>query len=348
MSAQNPDKFASFADFIAAVVRHEVTGERDPRLTAEAAASGQNESNGSLGGFLVPEEISTVIWSRVYATGRILSRCDRQPVGKGDQLSVPAIAESSREDGEGDGSRFGGARMFWTDEAGPADDSRFKFEMLKFKLHKLLGLVYASDELIEDATALAAAITRVFGLEAAFAIEDAVINGDGIAKPLGVMNSPCLITVEPAGALTAADLHAMAARLWGPSHATAIWLMSNEVFAQVLAIDEDTGGSLLEASDVTARKLLQMPLELCEYTPAMGSAGNIILGDFSQYLIAEKAPKTLSSLHFRFQHDETAIKVRYRVDGMPGWKTPIMPRNASDPENEDLTQSPFVALGAPP
>jgi HK97 family phage major capsid protein len=338
--------FASFKDFVTAVVAHEVNGAADGRLNQETAASGLNEAVGNLGGFLVPSDFASLIWSRVYATGRILARCDRQPVTKGDKLTVPAISEEGRGDGEQPtGSRFGGAQMYWTDEAGPADDANLKFDLLKFKLHKLLGLVYTSDELTNDAPALAAAILRMFGLEAAFSIEDAIINGDGIAKPLGVLKSPSLITVDKdaaqqAATVSATNLSNMAQRLWGPSHASAIWVMGNDAFGKILELNQANGGGLLEAGPNGQRLLLQMPVELNEYTPALGLPGDILLGDFSQYIVAEKADQMLSSIHVRFVNDESAFKLRYRVDGAPAWTTPITPNNSA------VTQSAFVALGA--
>jgi HK97 family phage major capsid protein len=337
--------FETFPEFVAAVVRAEMSGKIDARLKPEAAASGLSEGTGNLGGFLVPGEMSTEIWSRVYATGRILARCDRQPVTKGDRLTIPAISEDSRVDGEQPtGSRFGGGQMYWTDEAGPADSSKFNFDLLNFKLHKLLGMVYATDELTQDGPALAAAINRMFGLEASFSIEDAIINGDGIAKPLGVLNSPALIKVgadgaQDAGTVSVSNLTNMARRLWGPSHGSAIWLMGNDAFGQVLDLHEENG-ALLEIGPNGERMLLQMPLELCEYTAPLGSEGDIILGDFSQYIVAEKPAQTLSSIHVRFVSDESAFKIRYRVDGAPAWKTAITPKNS------EATQSPFVALSA--
>jgi hypothetical protein len=48
----------------------------------------------------------------------------------------------------------------------------------------------------------------------------------------------------------------------------------------------------------------------------------------------------LSSIHVRFVNDESAFKLRYRVDGAPAWTTPITPNNSA------VTQSAFVALGA--
>jgi HK97 family phage major capsid protein len=83
-----------------------------------------------------------------------------------------------------------------------------------------------------------------------------------------------------------------------------------------------------------------MPIEVCEYTPALSSAGDIMLCDLSQYLLAEREPGVDSSIHVQFSTDETAFRFRFRTDGQPAGRSPVTPKNSS------TTQSPFVALGA--
>lgn len=343
--------FTSFGAFLAAVVGSEmldVDQATDQRLHFHADASGLNEVGGSAGGYLVPTSFAATLWTRTYATGRLLARCDRQPVTRGNRLVIPAISEIGRGAGEQPaGSRFGGAQAYWTDEAGANNDSRLQFDLLTLELKKLLGMFYASDELLQDAPALAAALTRLFGLEASFAIENAIVNGDGIAKPLGILKSPSLIVVpkdngQAAGTITRTNLAAMAKTLWGPSHATAVWLMGNDAYGKILDAEEESGVAMFETGPDGERMLLQMPVEINEYTPALGSDGDVVLADFSQYIIAEaeQSPNVISSIHVKFVTDESAFKMRYRVDGQPAWKTSITPNNSAN------KQSPFVALGA--
>lgn len=190
------EEFESLDELVGAVVRATTfkdVGQRDRRLTMEAVATGNSEFSGAEGGYVVPDEFAAELWTRVLATGSILARCARQPLTRGNTLNIPAVSEASRADG----GRFGGARMFWADEAAPATASRPEFGFLRLHLKKLLGLVFTTDEIVDDGPALAAVLKRMFGLEAAFTIEDAIVDGDGIAKPLGVLRSPALITVAP-------------------------------------------------------------------------------------------------------------------------------------------------------
>ena len=81
-----------------------------------------------------------------------------------------------------------------------------------------------------------------------------------------------------------------------------------------------------------------MPLELSEYPAAIGSEGDVILADFSQYLIAEKEPEFVPSLHVRFLFAEAVFRFLWRIDGQSAWASPITPKNST------VTQSPFVTL----
>ena len=339
------DEFESHGHFLVAVAQAGIDGysHADPRLEFSAIATGLGEGVPSEGGFLVGHEMATDLWQKVYDTGQILARCDKQPVTTGNVLKIPAIDESSRVAG----SRFGGARMFWVDEAETVTATKPKYRQIQLHPKKLMGLTYATDELLADAPALAAWLGRVFGLEAAFQIEDEIVNGSGAGRPLGILNSDALITVDAesgqaSATVVPANLNNMAARLWGPSHRTALWLLANDAFAQI-ADDSFSNGAPVVTTDAQGRRrILGMPVELVEYTPVLGSAGDVVLADLGQYLIAEIAPDFISSIHLRFLYDESVFRLRWRIDGQPAWSSPLTPKNSS------ITQSPFVALAARP
>ena len=333
------DEFESGAEFMAALVSDHGAPHRDPRLERSAAATGLGEAFAAEGGFLVPSSFAADLWNTVYDIGSVLRLCQPQPVTVGNGISVPAIDESSRADG----SRFGGVEMFWLDEGVTPTATRPKYRSLNLKPKKLLAISYATGELLEDAPALAAWLERTFGLEASFEIEDAIINGNGAGRPLGILNSNALITVakesgQAAATVVAANLVGMAGRLWGPSHRTAVWLMSNAVFLQICDDSFSNGSPVITYGPNGQRFILGMPLMLVEYTPVVGTAGDVILADFSQYLVSSIAPEFISSIHVRFLNDEGVFRSRFRIDGQPAWSGPLTPRNGS------ATESPFVTL----
>lgn len=341
MNAHAPIPHATFTDFIRAVVARGVSGWEDPNLIRNAVATGAAEGSGSIGGFLVPDSVSQEIWTRVYAMGQIIGRCDRQPITRGSGIKIPGVDEATRADG----SRFGGVQMVWTGEGSISSSGKPKLNLIDMELKKLLAVIYSTDELLQDAPALAAFLRRVFTMEAQFKIEDAIINGSGAAVPLGVLNSGALITVakesgQAAGTVAYLNLTKMASRLWGPSHKTAVWLMSNEVYGILLQLTTAEGSDVIVTGGDGVQRILGMPIELCEYTPALSSAGDVLLCDFGQYLLAEREPEMDSSIHVQFSTDESTFRFRFRADGHPGWVAPVTPKNST------TTQSPFIALGA--
>jgi HK97 family phage major capsid protein len=340
MNAHVPVPQSDFAQFLAKLMRGASTGYYDEGLIKAVAATGLSEGGGSAGGFLLPDNVAADVWTRVYAMGRIISLCDRQPITRGSGIKIPGIDEASRTDG----SRFGGIQLVWTGEGGLAASGKPKLNSIDMELKKLLGLVYATDELVQDAPALAAFLRRALAMEAQFKIEDAIINGQGGAKPLGVLNSGALIVVakdsgQLAGTVSASNLYAMAARLWGPSHGKAIWLMSNEVFEKVSDLEDADGVVLFETGPNGERLLLQMPVELCEYTAPLSSAGDIVLAtsantSWRSVSRASTKASTSSSRPTRPRSASASVPMA-SLAGV-----------ADRAEEFAVTQSPFVALGA--
>jgi len=87
--------------------------------------------------------------------------------------------------------------------------------------------------------------------------------------------------------------------------------------------------------------LLGYPVLFTEKTPTLGTTGDVLLCDFSQYLIGDGSNTTLeSSIHERFQFDQTAFRLVKRVDGQEWCKAPVYLADG-------VTQvSPFVELDA--
>src|SRR3989304_6476066 len=88
-----------------------------------------------------------------------------------------------------------------------------------------------TDELAEDAPALQAELTEGFAEELMFKVEDAVIEGDGSNKPLGVLNAPCLVSVaketgQAAASIVTTNLSKMWARMPARSKSNAVWLIN--------------------------------------------------------------------------------------------------------------------------
>ena len=341
--SDNSKKFISLGEQMMAVYRAAAPGGRlDTRLSTRAA-SGLNESNPSDGGFLVQHDFVSTLLKRTYETGVLASKVKKIPIsGNSNGLKINSIDEDSRANG----SRWGGVQTYWENEADQISSSKPKFKQMDLSLKKLTGLCYATDELLQDTSALESVIKEAFAEEFGFKIDDAILNGNGAGQPLGILNSSALVSVakenNQTDKITVENLIKMWNRLWSRSRANSVWYINQELepYLYTLKIGDKPvyipAGGLSEKPYGTLFGRPVVPLEQCS---AAGEIGDIILADIGQYLLIDKGGiSQASSIHVRFLYDENVFRFIYRVDGQPIWNKPLTPYKGS------ASVSPFVAL----
>ena len=302
------------------------------------AATGLNETAGAEGGFLVPPEFSNELMRRTYEND-LLSRCKSYTCG-GNSLVIPAVDETSRADG----SRFGGVRGYWEAEANQFTSTKPRFSRLELVLKKLIALWYVTDELLQDSgTPMQQLLTDLFAQEIAFKMGDAIVNGTGSGMPQGLLNSPATVSVsketgQAAATVVFENITKMWQRMWAPSRANAVWLIHQDIEHQLasLALNIGTAGTAayLPAgglSDTPYAKLMGRPVIPVEFCATLGTVGDIILVDFSQYLVLRKGEsQSESSIHLRFDFAETAFRVIMRADGRCWWNSALVPKSGTN------------------
>jgi len=347
-------EWRNFGEFLQAVHAAGTPGQRvDPRLVftrEERAASGSNEGVPSEGGFLVQTAHMEGIMTIMHDSALLASRCRTNTLGEGvNSMTINAVDESSRADGY----RWGGIQVYWLAEAAQKTSSKPKFREMTWKPKKVAGLWYVTDELLQDASSLESIGQQGFGEEIAFAVDDAIYNGDGAGKPLGIMNSPCLVSVaketgQAAATLVFENISKMWSRLHARSRANAVWFINQDVEPQLdlMAVPVGTGGvpAYLPAGGISASPYASLkgrPVIPIEFAATLGTSGDIMLADMSQYMLMDKGGvQSAVSIHIRFDYDETAFRFVYRVDGQPLWNSALTPYKGSN------TLSPFVVLAA--
>lgn len=343
-------RFERAGDFYHAVYRAEVSRGReiDERLfQAETRATGLNEAVGSDGGFLMQPEFINDIFKRSYETGQVASRCTRYQLGaQFNSAKIPAINESSRVDG----SRWGGVQAYWLGEGSTKTASRPAFRMMDLALKKLAALAYVTDELLADSTLLEQVVNQAFSEEIGFKLDTAIISGTGAGQPLGILNAAATVSVAAASGsgvrVLAADILAMYGRMYAPSRNNAVWFINQDVEAQLYGLTLGTA-TVNQAvylppggfSSVPYATLMGRPVVPIEQASTLGTVGDIIFADMSQYVLIDKGGvQAAQSMHVAFVTDETAFRFVYRVDGQPRWQTALTPYKGS------ATLSPFVTL----
>ena len=308
------------------------------------------EADDEQGGYLVPTEFMATLLEKQQETAVIRSRATFIPM-QTNAIQIPYVAESSRAS-----SLFGGIIIYRPAEAAVKTASKPAFGRLQLTLKKLVGLVDVTDELLEDSPiSIAPLINRMFGQAINFTEEEDFINGTGVGQALGILNSGCLVTVAKEGAQAAAtivfaNIVKMFSRLHPPSYSNAVWMANMGCFPQLASLNlaVGTGGSAvwLPANGLSGQPyntLMGLPLFLTEHCQALGTVGDIVLADWSQYLIGGKAGggiQTASSMHLYFNYDKTVYRFVLRYDGQPWWQSKLTPKHGG----AGASMSPFVAL----
>ena len=320
----------------------------DERLTQMLSPTGSSEGVPSDGGFLVQQDFSTEILKRMYDVGQLLSRVRRIPVSaNANGLKINAIDETSRATG----SRLGGIRVYRKEEGEQGTGSKPKLRQIELTLKKLFGMWYATDELLADQTALGSVAQDGFAEEFSFANENELINGDGGAEMQGILGCSALVSVaaetgQAAATIVKENIDKMWARMWSRSMMNAVWLVNQDVFPQLFQLSQTTGTSgvpvWLPPGGINGSPLSTIygrPVIPVEYCPTLGTVGDIMFVDLSQYVMIEKGGlQSDQSMHLRFDYGETAFRWIMRNDGKPTW------RNALTPFKGSNTLSPYVAL----
>ncbi len=346
-TSPSPGPFNSLAEQLL-TVRDAALGTRGVDQRLYAVGTGGGEQIPSEGGFLVQYDFAAGLLQRTYEVGSILSRCTRMPISApSGGLKINTVLETSRATG----SRYGGVRAYRLEEAGTPTAFAPKFGRLELNLKKIIALYYATDELLQDSAALDTVVSTAVPEEISFKIEDEIIRGTGGGQMLGILKGACKVTVAKEVGQTAAtvvyeNIIKMWARLYARGQRNAVWLINQDVLPQIfnMGITIGVGGApvFMPAGGISGSPystIFGRPVIPVEYCETLGTEGDIILADFSQYLIAEKGGlRADSSMHVQFLTDQMVFRFVLRNDGLPIWPAPLTPYKGT------ATVSPFITL----
>ena len=331
----NEQGFTGLSDFLKTVAK----APFDTRLKA------LTEGVPSEGGFAVPTQMANLILEEAIEGSVIRPRARIFPMTT-ETLKIPRLADTSHVS-----HLFGGIIAYWIGEGVDKQEVTPEFRQLELKAKKLTGLTYASNELLDDAIGnLGQLIQSCFAQAINYYEDEAFISGSGVGQPLGILNSPCLISVTPEGGQAATELFAqnvwkMWARLLPGSGNKAVWLANPTIkpvlYAMGIAIGAGGSSIYLPSGGISQSPfdtLMGRPILWTEHCPILGTVGDLILADLGYYIIGDrKRLEVAISSHIKFVSDQTAFRFVVRVDGQPYFSSPFTPKRGD-------TLSPFVAL----
>src|SRR5690606_2314101 len=125
-------------------------------------------------------------------------------------------------------------------------ESKPAFKQASWRLQKLAALVKATDELLDDATALESYILASAPNAIVHQINKAILSGNGVGKPTGIINSPFTVTVAAESAqssdtIVAPNIVKMYSRMFPASRPNAAWFINPEVEEQLRLVKDGNG-----------------------------------------------------------------------------------------------------------
>jgi HK97 family phage major capsid protein len=331
------DGWASADEYVSVIGR----GLHDSRLRAAT----MDGSTGSGGGFLIPPGALAPVWDGALEDSVVLPRATVWPITVGRERAVPCWDLNDRSAGS-----IAGLQIDWQPEA-PATDADVQVARLRLvTLRARRGAIFAeaSGELEADGQDYSGQLSSILSRALGYGLDASFLRGTGAESPLGVFNSPALISVSRSTANKidyVGDVLAMFSRLSPGSVTKAIWLAHPSTLPELLAlsIPIGTGGSAMPAvlnanGEMT---LLGRPIVISEKAAPLGSAADLSLLDLSQYFVGVRSDATLErSIHPGFRRAVVTFRMMIRVDGMPAIAAPITPPHSAP------TTSAFVTLAA--
>lgn len=342
-----PREFESLGEFLSAV-RFNPDDQRlnyveDAAANADGAEASMRMDNDTQGGFMVPTQLRTEIMRVEAQDALVRPRATVIPAGSPPDaaITMPALDQS----GPNPKNMFGGVEFKWIGEGEEKPETDAKLKSITLVPHEIAGFVTITDKLLRNWQASGAFIEGLFRGAAASAEDFAFYRGTGVHQPLGVINAGATKWINRAVAnqVAYADLVDMVARLLMRGASQPVWSMPQSVLPQIAKMTDPEGHYIWQANakDGFAGTLLGYPVRWNNRAPNLGTKGDILLADWSHYLIKDgSGPFVATSEHVKFTSNQTVIKFFWNVDGAPWLNAPIVEENGWE-------VSPFVGLDVP-
>jgi HK97 family phage major capsid protein len=334
-AAHDSGGFKDWEDFVGALRR----GEADGRLRA-ATTKEVGDASGS--GYNVPPMFVRGLSDE--ALEREVVRPRARSIGMNSNIMQAPIWDAfDRSSG-----KIAGFSASWVGEDVQSTPQAPDFKGLQMRAFKLLILGAASNEMIADAPSFTTELRRNMVESISDEMDDAFINGTGAGMPLGVLNDEALIVVAKESAQTAdsivyANLRKMLGRLHPSGYSRAVWVVNGDLIPELLNlfVSDGTVGSWLPVMRETPAggfRILGLPVIVSDKMQALGDQGDILLADFSRYVVGLRSAVTMqASEHIAFDYDSTWFRTTMRAAGQGSWTEAVTPRSG-------VTQSWCVTL----
>ena len=278
-------------------------------------------------------------------------------------MSAPVVDIPARVDKDHSTSVTGGFRIYRGKETQAPTMSTSAMEMITLKAHELNGAAAATNQLMADSPiSIAALIDNGLRQEARSYRMEEFLYGNGIGRPLGVLNSLNLSLLQvlrengqsTGSIVSGLNVLKMRQRVWG--YQNAVWVASLDLYPNIVQLCLESPNNagivkLFHPADGADNydTLLGRPIIWTEYIDGISSGDGNVISEWNdnffacinptQILFGERGTGTLTrSIHVRFLEREEVFLFTSFDDARPWWTSVMTPKRAA------LTLSPFVVL----
>lgn len=373
---QEADRTKSFSDFLqhvtaAGAYKNEESKTRLERVYksgfnkwSDEAVKEQNKftaqrdqktlfgASGTAGGYVVPKEYYTQLMMVAAEDAIVRPRATVIPM-TANAIEIPLLNQYAQP-ASGSTYFFGGLIGTWTKDTDDKPETEPKFVQDEMRTHEIAGYTELARNLIQTSfISVESLLTMMIGKAVAWFEDYAFLRGNGIGKPVGVLNSPAMLTTGSARgsatAITQANVSDVYVSLMASSMNKAVFLASQPALKAILNMTgaanqvfipngfvASSGGAIQGGLN---KMIFGNDLVISEKMPALNSLGDFCAIDFSYYLIGDQGSLEIaSSEHYKFRANNIAYRFVHRVGGMPWVQAPIY-------LSDGTTQvSPFVQL----
>lgn len=315
-----------------------LSGRHHPGLIKNS----MSETVPSDGGFLVPSETASRIHAVSLENELVMPRAFVQPM-RSNSITMPGLSI-----GDHSTALFGNFIASYTAELGTISEHSPKARAMELIAKKLTGLIRFSSELNADTPGGMSQIETLCGKGLAWYRDKSFLKGTGAGEPLGILNAGCTIEVDPetgqSSGIAYENLTKMMSRMFAGSFSNSVWVCHQSTIPSLLTLSLQIGlgGDAIPVMTESNGqfKMLTRPCVFTEKTETLNTKGDIMLCDFSQYVVGlREGMRFDTSIHVAFETDEILSRIIERHDGQPLWDTSLTLEDGS------TTVSPFVTLG---
>lgn len=265
------------------------------------------------GGATVPDDFRKELLEVIKEYGVIYNDTKQITTENNGELTIPTIDDTANS---GD----------WTDESGSITGKDAVTSSITLNAHKVTSRVDVSTELLEDsAFNMSSYLTSALGTRISRSIENAFIAGDGVKKPLGILNDSNTkeYTTDAIGIVEINDLRKAIFDLQPASRKGAVVYVSDDMLKEMTGWNGADGRPLLQASanatqaNAVEYRVFGYPVKVNYELGSVATGENpVVIGNPQNYMVRNVRNITIKrSDDFKIDTDEVVFVASMRLDG---------------------------------